>query len=258
MADEIFRGTQRYRLRTEGSDYLLTVERTAGRRRAILEGYSSRLGEEIYVEDKDAEVDGRSLFSTPAAEWLGRSLKVGHIRTSEVRSIASADGEWGDAGTRITRVTALIAPRRDDEPTRRTAAPRGSPRSTTADVAPVAARGNAAGGEEGLVLSAEAGTFRDIKHALEWQLHVTDGLTFAAARALASKLGAKEGWRLPTPEELKTLLRSMWGANAPWVWTSAAHAADLDLAVAFWPATNEVRAWLRSNAFAVRCVRTLS
>lgn len=251
MTDEIFKGTQRYRVRTEGSDYLLTVERAAGKRRAILEGYSSRLGEEIYVEDKDAEVNGRSLFSTPAAEWIGRSLKVGHIRTSDVRSIASADGEWGDAGTRITRVTALsLSPRRrDDEPTRRTPAPRAEPSMA------VAPSGKFSSADERLVLSAEEGTLRDIKHALEWHLHVTDGLTFTAARAFASKLG--EGWRLPMPAELETLLRSMWGANAPWLWTSASHPEDLDLAVAYWPATKEVRPWLRNNAFAVRCVRTL-
>lgn len=259
MAADIFNSTQRYRIRTQSSDYLLTVVRDVGKRKATLEGYSERLKEELYAEDVAPEVEGASLFATPAAQWIGKTLKVGHIVTSDVRSIAAADGEWGEAGTRVTRISSLrSAPLNELQPSLERGAARDvtgvrrgfQERSFMAE-APVQVVPN-----PGLVIAAEEGTFRDIKHELEWQLHVTDGVSFNDARSLPASFGS--GWRLPTATELRTLMRRMWGPQAPWVWTRSVHAADLGLAVAYWPANQEERAWLRTNTFAVRCVRPLS
>src|SRR4051812_13124592 len=73
-----------YRVRTGSSSYTIGVYEYDGRRFAVMRGHSRNLGGQVDLRDSDPKVDGRSLFSVPPTEWVGKSLEIGTATTSRV------------------------------------------------------------------------------------------------------------------------------------------------------------------------------
>ncbi len=107
----------------------------------------------------------------------------------------------------------------------------------------------------------EGGVVLDTKTGLEWQAGCTGPRTWQAARDYAETLGG--GWRLPTIEELFTLVdfgrvipaSQFPGMPSEWFWSSsvAAYSASYAWFVNF--GYGYVRNGGKDNTLHVRCVR---
>lgn len=79
-----------YRVRTASSEYHLGVFSGGWGKRAcaVLRGRSrGGMGETIDVQDSAPLVGGESLFSAAPSSWVGRTLEIGTVTTSPIRSV---------------------------------------------------------------------------------------------------------------------------------------------------------------------------
>jgi hypothetical protein len=79
---------QVYRLQTQASIYILGVHEARGRKYVILRGQPGSDREHVVVRDSDPRIGEASLFELPCEQWLGKTLEVATMTTSEIAAVA--------------------------------------------------------------------------------------------------------------------------------------------------------------------------
>lgn len=102
--------TKVYRLTTQSSVYLLGIVDVAGRTFACLLGQSGNTNGSVAMRDSDPMIGERSLWGVSPEHWIGHSLTVATLRTSEIREVTRDISPEGVAAiTRATQSTPALA-----------------------------------------------------------------------------------------------------------------------------------------------------
>lgn len=76
------RPLQIIKVTTTQSVYTVSIHEDRGRKYAVVRGSGDR--ENVVVRDSEPRIDDKSLFDVPVAEWVGKILDVGMMKTSRI------------------------------------------------------------------------------------------------------------------------------------------------------------------------------
>jgi hypothetical protein len=79
--------TKVYRLHTQASVYLLGIHEARGRKYVILRGEPGSDREHVVVRDSDPRIGDTSLFELEPEDWVGHTLEVATMTTSEIAAV---------------------------------------------------------------------------------------------------------------------------------------------------------------------------
>ncbi|MEZ4361065.1 MAG: hypothetical protein R3B48_12850 [Kofleriaceae bacterium] len=85
------RAAKVYRVTTHGSTYLLAIHERRGHKYAVVRGAPGGDREHVNVRDGDPRVGESSLFDVPPEQWVGQTLELATMTTSEIVSVEEAD-----------------------------------------------------------------------------------------------------------------------------------------------------------------------
>jgi hypothetical protein len=82
--DFTVRAIEMVRVETRQSVYTVAFHEDAGRKYVVVRGSGDR--ENVVVRDSDPRIGSHSMFDLPVADWVGRTMDVAMMKTSEITS----------------------------------------------------------------------------------------------------------------------------------------------------------------------------
>jgi hypothetical protein len=76
-----------YRVKTQASLYLVGIHEARGRKFVIVRGEAGTDREHVVVRDSDPRIGEHSLFEVPPQQWVGKSLEVATMTSSQIVSV---------------------------------------------------------------------------------------------------------------------------------------------------------------------------
>ena len=76
-----------YRVRTQSSMYILGIHEVRGRKFVIVRGEPGSDREHVVVRDSDPRIGEQSLFEVPPEQWIGKSLEVATMTSSQIVAV---------------------------------------------------------------------------------------------------------------------------------------------------------------------------
>jgi hypothetical protein len=76
-----------YRVTTESNVYILGFHEERGRRYVVVRGLPGTDREHVVLRDSDPRIGEASMFEVPPHQWIGRSMEIATMSSSEVRAV---------------------------------------------------------------------------------------------------------------------------------------------------------------------------